>query len=238
MSVISVAKTKKMKMEYANGYARADITLPTHPDVSTFKCAMKAGTKFEPKLYKDKSQLFIFSKGTGYIGTPTRAFNITEVALFVPFFDNEKVFFQAGTDLEYVEIIVNLGKAEMDRLNYARFTLPRFKLMSECDTYFECFKGKDVISRTLIQFRRLARVSMGFVKGPGPDHVGEHSHEDLMQWYYLLDGAKFIYTAGGESVECEEGDWIGIPKQTPHAIDAPQGGCINYIWFEINVNTL
>jgi quercetin dioxygenase-like cupin family protein len=233
MSVISVAKTKNLPMEYVNGYARTDITLPTHPDVTTFKCVLQAGSKFEPQLYSDKSQLFIFSKGVGYIGTPTQAFNITEVAVFVPFFNNEKIFFQAATDLEYVEIIVNLTPADIERLNYARFTLPRFKLMSECDTYFEKFKGEQVVSRTIIQNLRLARVSMGLVEGPGPEHVAEHSHEFLQQWFYCMEGSEFTYTAGGETVDCEEGDWLCIPKQTPHAVDAPPDGGIHYIWFEL-----
>jgi quercetin dioxygenase-like cupin family protein len=233
MSVISISRTKELQLEFSNGYARTDITLPTHPDVTTFKCVLKAGAKFEPRLYSDKSQLFIFSKGTGYIGTPTQAFNITEVAVFVPFFDREKIFFQAATDLEYVEIIVTLTPADIDRLNYARFTLPRFKLMSDCDTYFEKFKGKDVVSRTIIQNLRLARVSMGLTKGPGPEHVNEHSHEYLQQWFYCLEGSKFTYTAGGEKVECEAGDWVCIPKQTPHTVDAPADGGIHYIWFEV-----
>jgi hypothetical protein len=118
-----------------------------------------------PDLYAKKTQIFFFTKGSGYIARPATAHNITEEAVFVPLFDKEKFSIRAGEDLEFVEILVNVMPEDMDKMNKMRMTLPHFQLHHACDRYEEDFKGAGMISRS----------SMGSVYAAGPNLNGEHS---------------------------------------------------------------
>jgi len=201
--------------------------------VETLKCEQAAGSKAVPEIYKDKIQIFLFTKGTGYIGTKDRAHNITEVAVFVPMLDTEEFFIQAGTDMEYLNLIVTMNDFDRVEFNKVRMVLPSFSLLSNCVRYYEGFKGPNVTSYTVVEHDNLARISMGIITGEGPEYVGEHFHENLQQWYYGLSGSKFNFTAEGETIHVEEGDWTCIPKGAKHSVRAEAGEKINYAWFEL-----
>ena len=128
-----------------------------------------------PDLYAKKTQIFFFTKGSGYIARPATAHNITEEAVFVPLFDKEKFSIRAGEDLEFVEILVNVMPEDMDKMNKMRMTLPHFQLHHACDRYEEDFKGAGMISRSIIHYGLLGRSSMGSVYAAGPNLNGEHS---------------------------------------------------------------
>jgi mannose-6-phosphate isomerase-like protein (cupin superfamily) len=234
MSVLRNVKREDIPQDFENGFAKGEMLPGTYPGVATYKCTLKAGSNVAPKVYTDKTQIFFFTKGTGYIATPKKAYNITEAAVYIPMFDAEGFSIQAATDLEYLELLVDITEDDKKKLHHSRMTLPHFRLLTDCDRYEEGFKSEGILSYIIVTRGRLARILMGLVSGDGPDYVGEHSHETVMQWFYGMDGTKFEFTASGETITVEDGDWVYIPEKTLHSATTAAGEKINYVWFEVD----
>lgn len=236
MSNISYVKKNSLPCAFEDGLSKVEMLPGSHRDVQAYRCILKAGSTFKPEVFADKNQIFFFVSGNGYITTKICAYNITESAVFIPEFDCDHFgIYAAATDLEYLEIQIALTEQDKETLHKSRYTLPRFRLLSECDRYEEGFKSKSVISYSVVLRRRLARASMGVVYAPGPDYVGTHSHEVLQQWFYGLPGADYDFTAGNETIHIGAGDWAFIREKTPHSVDTKPGGLCNYVWFELDV---
>lgn len=58
--------------------------------------------------------------------------------------------------------------------------------------------------------------------GSGPWTV-PHVHRGFEESFYVLDGS-FTFTVGEESVEATPGMFLLVPRNTPHAISAADGG--------------
>lgn len=138
-------------------------------------------------------QILLFTEGTGYVATPHKAFQIEEVSVFVPRFDQESFFIQADSELSFLQIVANLSDYDRENMADSHIALPRFRPVSQGWQYEENFKTRDIESYTLIEHRYFGRLSMGAVYGKGPNEVGQHIHNELEQWYYALPGAKFTY---------------------------------------------
>jgi mannose-6-phosphate isomerase-like protein (cupin superfamily) len=235
MSKTIVQRKENIKKEFNNGLARMEILVNTYDQAKFYHCTMKAGATWEPKQYteEDKCQIFLFTNGTGYIAMDKVAHNITETAVFVPNFDKDKFVFHAGTDMEFVQIICIMG--EYDKIAFAEstLTLPRFRLLSDCWTYEERFKGPGVKSYMMIEHRNLGRFSMGATIGYGPSYVGEHVHPDLEQWYMVLPGSGFTYLSDGEEIPMSGGDISFTSHGAYHGCKAKTGQKFDYVWFEL-----
>ena len=77
---------------------------------------------------------------------------------------------------------------------------------------------------------------MGWNCGEGPTFIGTHVHEDLLQWYLNMPGSSFTYHAAEETVNVESGDITFTEIGSPHGSEAPEGQCIDYVWFELAIN--
>lgn len=64
--------------------------------------------------------------------------------------------------------------------------------------------------------------------------VGQHTHPTIDQWYFMLDGADFIYNAGDTPMAVKEGDVSYTPHGMSHGSSCEKDGTINYLWFEMN----
>jgi len=144
-----------------------------------------------------------------------------------------KIFIYAATDLEFLEILVDQTPEDVAMVKKLRMTLPHFSLMSNCPRYEEDFKGPGMISYSIIRNKLLARSSMGAVLAEGPNVNGEHSHENLEQWYYGLEGTCFQYTADGDTYTVKDGDLTYTTKAIPHASETGEGQIMRYVWFEL-----
>ncbi len=234
MSVIDVTLRKDLVFKPGGkGLSLAEPLRGCYPGVLMKACRLQAGSEYVPEVYAKKTQILFFTKGSGYIARPTVAHNITEEAVFVPLFDSESFGVRAGTDMEFVEILADLSPGDLATLHHMRMTLPHFRLHSACDRYEEDFKGPGMVSRTVIQHLMLGRCSMGSVYAAGPNVNGEHSHEDLEQFFFGLGDTRFTFTADGESVVVEGGDFTHIPRKARHSMKAEKGTVMSYVWFEI-----
>lgn len=229
---------KDMKKEFVDGISVFNMLEGVYPGVVTAKVNMQAGTKWVPEVYgkDDKIQIFFTTEGRGYFATPSKAYNFDGNYVFVPNFDEETVFIQAATDVEILHLSFELSDWDKKELYETIMTLPRFHKMEDSLQYEEPFKGPGMKSYLILEHEFLGRASLGAVIADGPNVNGEHSHPDLVQWYYALPGSKFTYTVEGEGTyEVEGGDLTFTGVKRVHSSETPANAKIDYIWFEMIV---
>ncbi|MCK9288271.1 MAG: cupin domain-containing protein [Sphaerochaetaceae bacterium] len=237
MSVVKYQKKVDLSGIKKDGFAKTIRLDGAFPRINLYQCELDKGHYVTPETFKEgeKSQIFFFTKGKGYVATETTTHNITENAIFIPLYDTEKFAFYSTEGLEWLEITIDLVEEEIAKMDFARMTLPYFCPLSKCLRYEEKFKGNGVLSYSVIQHDEicgLGMASMGVTVGKGPNYVGDHSHVDLAQWYYGLEGNSIRYTADNTTVELKQGDMTYTPKGYVHASEAKEGEIINYVWFE------
>lgn len=220
---------------FVDGVSCIPVLKGAYKDVEMFRVRLQAGAKWTTGLFaeSDRCQMLVFTAGTGYVGMLDQAFNITEVSVFVPNFDRDTFFVQAGSDLEFVHIIATMSDYDRKNMAESRIKLPRFRPVSQSWTYVEDFKDDTIQSYTLIEHRYLGRLSMGAVFGNGPNVVGQHIHNELEQWYIALPGSEFTYVVDGKEVPFREGDISFTPHGTYHGLTAAEGTRFDYVWFEL-----
>lgn len=243
MGLVKIAKRKDIVFDYADGYAEVEVLKGECDQAKFVRCSLMPGKSIKPELYstKEHTQVFLFLTGKGYVVTPRKGFNIEkEFAVFVPDYDTETFEICCSADskkpLEFIHIITELNDYDKHCLYASKMRLPRFRQLSEGWNYYEDFKDEGVQSKMLLEHRNLGRVSRGAVLGEGPSVVGQHIHDELMQWYIMLPGSRMTYTAGGESVVLEGGDISYTPTGYYHGSEAKDGDEFDYIWFEMVMN--
>ena len=100
MSQIKVARYSGVKYEFVDGYARVPVLEGEFDQAHFAHCALQPGCSITPEVYSvtEHNQLFIFTKGKGYVTTPRQAWNINEPGVFVPEFDSERFTITCSAD--------------------------------------------------------------------------------------------------------------------------------------------
>ena len=115
-------------------------------------------------------------------------------------------------------------------------SLPRFRGVSGAWHYKEDFTGADIQQMMMLEHRNLGRLSMGANFGTGPNYIGQHIHNELEQWYIMLPGASFTYTAENEKIHVQGGDITYTPHGSHHGSECADGEKFAYVWFELCEN--
>lgn len=241
MGLVQIAKRKDVTFTPdEKGYAEVEVLKDANPEAKFMRCQLNPGSSIKPALYttKEHTQVFLFMGGSGYVVTPRKGFNIEDCfAVFVPDYDTEEFEIVCATDskkpLEYIHIITELNDYDKHCLYASKMRLPRFRTLADGWEYFEAFKSDDVKSKMLLEHRNLGRVSCGAVLGKGPCSVGQHVHNEILQWYIMLPGSRMEYTAGDESVLLESGDISYTPTGYYHGSEVAENDTMDYIWFEM-----
>lgn len=242
MSLIQVARYSDVKYDFKDGYARVPVLEGAFDQAHFAHCALQSGHSITPDVYSvtEHNQLFIFTKGKGYVTTPRQAWNVTEPGVFVPKFDSERFTITCSADskqpLEFLHIVTELNDYDKTCLREAHMSLPRFRGVSEAWHYKEDFTGADIQQMMLLEHRNLGRLSMGANFGTGPNYIGQHIHNELEQWYIMLPGASFTYTAENEKVHVQGGDITYTPHGSHHGSECAEGEKFAYVWFELCEN--
>jgi len=239
MGLIKIAKGSDAKHVYKDGISKLPMLVGEYKDAAFERVSLKAGAKWTPEIYKltEHNQVFLFTGGKGYIRTPRQVFNIKEVSVFVPEFDVEEFTIICPADaketLELIHIVTNVNDYDKTSLVESRMALPRFRGVSEAWQYKEDFTGADIVQKMMLEHRNLGRLSMGANFGNGPNYIGQHIHNELQQWYIMLPGASFTYTAGNETIHVVGGDVTYTKSGFLHGSECKEGEKFAYIWFEL-----
>jgi len=239
MSIVKISKGCDIKHEYKGGISRIPVLAGECPDNAVQRVSLKPGAEWSPDVYTltEQNQVFLFTSGRGYIKTPRRVYNIKEVSVFVPEFDVEKFIIRCPEDsaetLEIVHFITEVNDYDKQCLVESRMALPRFRGVSSAWEYKENFTGDNIVQKMMLEHRNLGRLSMGYNVGSGPNYIGQHVHNELQQWYIMLPGSAFTYTASGEKHEVSGGDITYTKSGNPHGSECAEGQAFRYIWFEL-----
>ena len=89
MEKFYIARNEDVKKEFdANGFSCTELLPGTYEGgIRNYKCFLKPGCEVSPTLYADKTVLFFFGQGVGYIRDAEAAYNITELSFYAPKFD-------------------------------------------------------------------------------------------------------------------------------------------------------
>ena len=217
MALVKISKGADIRHEYTDGVSRVPVLEGAYKDAAVERISLQPGAELSPALY-----------------------SITEVSVFVPDFDKEQFTFHCAADakecMEIVHFVTELNDYDKTCLKEAHLTLPRFRGVSQAWHYKEDFTGADIQQMMMIEHRNLGRLSMGANFGTGPNYIGQHIHNELEQWYIMLPGASFTYTAEDEKIHVEGGDITFTPHGSHHGSECAEGERFAYVWFELCEN--
>lgn len=222
-----------------SGLERKVLAKDSHPELELYECRLQPGCRYEPDLYAltDSMQMFFFVNATGYVATKNRAWNIEEQGIFIPNFDKEPFWIEAGSkELLFVHIVGNMNAYDEKEFIDYHIILPNMRGKSKCFRFTESFTGKagsTIESRRLVLDTAFGRWFVGMDDGEGADaFVAPHMHEHLQQWNYVLPDSNFKYTVDGKSYEANPGDAYYIPKGKQHSAEPEEGQGIHYLWIK------
>lgn len=229
---IAIVRKEEMIPQYdENGFSRIEMLPGTFPGVHNYKCFLKAGQDLKPEMYADKTAVYCFTAGKGYVNTEKFSRNITELSFFVPDFDNSSFMIHAIDDMEFLCLVMDMTEGDKKNYDACHTTLPLFLAFSECREYTQDCKGPHTRSWQVLFSQEVGRNLLGIVKAVGEGTV-EKGHPAVDQWNYGLDQADFTLTVENESVAHHAGDWSFVPAGLDHSLTAEPGKEVAYIWFE------
>ena len=218
MALVKISRGADIQHNYVNGVSRVSILEGAYKDATVERISLQPGADFSAELYtrEQHNQVFLITAGKGYIVTPRRVFN--------------------KETMEIVHFVTELNDYDKTCLKEAHMSLPRFRGVSGAWHYKEDFTGADIQQMMLLEHRNLGRLSMGANFGTGPNYIGQHIHNELEQWYIMLPGASFTYTAENEKIHVQGGDITYTPHGSHHGSECADGEKFAYVWFELCEN--
>ena len=209
-------RDEDIKREYQNGVCEVEVLPGNFKGHHHYKVYLKAGTTYVPtQTYTDKTVLYIFGAGKGYVATEENSYNINnELCFYVADLDNGKYAIHAVTDMEFMHLVVDMNE------------------------YIQDCKGPTTESWSVLPGKIVGRVSLGVCRAVGREGVDEGTiekgHTGVHQWNYCLGDSDFrLKVQGSDEIICHSGDWSFIPAGLDHSmIPSAPGKELFYVWFE------
>lgn len=212
------------------------------PRVRTERVVVPAGATWAPELYAPHTyiQILLVQSGSGYIATPSQAYNLEGSAVFVPDFDREPVTVVAGRQaVELLRIVGDMIEVDHLQLGKSHLIFPRFRPLAKGWEYTArplTLDGAGARGFVLIENRKLGCYNMGYISsfGKGAATVGKTALAQYDQWCIAMPGADFTLTAGGQQASMAAGDVAFVPKGTEFCSACGAAGRIDYVWLHLS----
>lgn len=234
MEKFYIARNEDIAVNYDdNGYACTELLPGTYDGgIKNYKCFLKAGSTVTPKMYADKTVLFFFGKGKGYVTDAEAAYNITELSFYAPNFDKCAYAIHAVDDMEYVMSVVDLNQWDKEIIAAGHTYLPFFRKHSDCRRYVQDCKGPNTEARNVLSCKQLGRIMVGTTRAIGEGTM-EEGHPAVHQWNYCVGNSDFHMSVDhGEPVNHKAGEFSFIPAGPDHDLVADPGKEVYYVWYE------
>jgi len=231
------AEIERMMKEVQPGFYQAELLPDSMEGVETYKCRLKKGFSCQLKSYEKKAVSLFFISGTGSITEGEASFDVKERAVFCPEINGADYRIQAEGDMEFLLLVQEMSEEDFKHFEMYHIVLPWFNTAKHWHLYTEGFRNEALKSYACLHQYYVSRMSLGEVVGPGNAKLEPHKHPELFQWFYGLPGTDpFLFQAGDETTDVEEGDWICIPNETYHIVSPKKDNdFVDYVWFEVVV---
>ena len=232
---VQIVHAGEMPVVLKSGFSKEEVLTGTHPLVRPYKFVVEAGKTVRPGR-SSGLQVFCFIKGTGYICTRREAFNVREVAFFIPEPEDGEFSLTAvpETSLEGFVFDVGMTEADWEAFDDTHNILPWFKSASQGEAYTQTCKGPNTKSWLLLGRGAMARILFGIVRAEG-EGTREKGHPEVDQWNVTLEGSDFELTVENDTARHGAYEISYVPAGLDHSLIAEPGHCVHYIWFEHEV---
>lgn len=234
MSEYYMVRNEDISVEYdEHGFFQTEVLAGSYEGgVQNYKCFLKAGSEICPELYPDKTAVYMFGKGTGYVTDTKEAHNITELSFYLPNFDQDAFTIHAIEDMEFILSVVEMNPWDKERFAHSHLHLPFFRKYTDGQIYDQDCKGPNTTSWLIIGPGQMGRILMGVVRavGEGTDEAG---HPAVAQWNYSVGNAEFhLCVDHQEPITQRSGDFSFVPAGPDHSLIADPGKEVFYVWYE------
>jgi len=229
-----IARKEDIKVDFdANGYSCIELLPGTYDGgVRNYMCHLKAGSEVSPQMYADKTVVFFFGQGKGYVTDAEAAYNITELSFYAPNFDKSPYRIHAVDEMEYVMSVIDLNEWDRQIIAENHTYLPFFRSHSDCPRYVQDCKGPNTEARTVFSTKQLGRILAGTTSAIG-EGTREEGHPAVHQWNYCVGNSDFnMIVDHGDPIPHKAGEWSFIPAGPDHDLVADPGKEVFYVWFE------
>lgn len=234
MEKFYIARSGDIPCSYdASGFACTELLPGTYDGgIRNYKCFLRAGSEKSPRMYADKTVLFFFGKGRGYVTDAESSYNITELAFYGPNFDRCAYTIHAVEDMEFIMSVVDLNEWDKKAIAENHTYLPFFRTYSECPRYVQDCKGPHTEARSVLACRQLGRIMVGTTRAIG-EGTTEKGHPSVHQWNYCVGNSDFHMSVDHcEPVAHRAGEFSFIPAGPDHDLVADPGKEVFYVWYE------
>ena len=90
-------ENKDIQRNFVNGISEVEVLPGNFKGHHHYKLNLQAGATYQPaEKYSDKTVIYIFGMGKGYVCTPKNSYNINELAFFVADLDGFRLCHHGG----------------------------------------------------------------------------------------------------------------------------------------------
>lgn len=232
-------ENKDIQRNFVNGISEVEVLPGNFKGHHHYKLNLQAGATYQPaEKYSDKTVIYIFGMGKGYVCTPKNSYNINELAFFVADLDGGDYDIHAVTDMDIMRLVVDMNDYDKKIYSECHYRLPFFASVSNCPEYVQDCKGPTTHNWMILPGRNVGRVSLGVCRAIGQEGVDEGTiekgHTGVHQWNYCLGNSDFkLKVQDNDEITCHGGDWSFIPAGQDHSmIPSAPGKELYYVWFE------
>lgn len=179
-----------------------------------------------------KARVILFTRGRCIITVPNHTYRVKEMAIFCPTLDTVFTVSAEDSNIEYLEVLIDLSQTESTNRESINKKLPYFLHYSECDRYREEIKSDKTINRTFLPVDIIPRLAIGSVETVGPDTVEAHRHPMLEQLFYGLPGNHCSLKADEQEAAFEENVLLHIPLGSVHSAGVEEDNILHYLWLD------
>lgn len=102
-------ENKDIQRNFVNGISEVEVLPGNFKGHHHYKLNLQAGATYQPaEKYSDKTVIYIFGMGKGYVCTPKNSYNINELAFFVADLDGGDYAIHAVTDMDIMRLVVDM----------------------------------------------------------------------------------------------------------------------------------
>lgn len=229
-------KKEDIELSFVNGVAETEVISGALPNVKTYRGVLKAGSTLAPEVHPRVLSSYIIQDGRGFIATSQQVNEIKELSFFFASLD-EAFTMTAFTDITYTKFDLTLSDYDMKLYDQTHLALPLFRKESDCLVYTQNVKKTEngTLQRTVVAGKQMIRIVMGSNHAEAGSGFFEYGHAAVAQYNICHGNCNFIMEVDGHQFPQKAGDLCYVKAGLPHGSIVPEGGHLDYVYYELYV---